>query len=417
MDKKTKGAWILHHTQKLQTTTSQDFDAIAFAGKCGSLLSAISAANQSQISRARLDALAKANNISPKTEVPAILDELCRQKLIDRGTGAVEVLGITTASVLEHTSTIFDEAEHEKYEDAVLDVSDAASEAPLTDRQAIARISDEFQLPSANAASVVQLASGIGFFDSEPVSDRESLLFNGNLFRRDEAKKINAILASLKPGEASELREVNERLQTAGCLPLKTVADALGQPLFEKLHSIGMFDVSVVGNEAGKNWFVTRPAAFSKFSNSIADDALDLAKALVASLTYGMTISSYYRGRIQLVDALMRKLIAGGTVGPATAIGNDYQALELKGVVQVSPATGGMFTMRLLKPDVGRLALAVIQEGNITAETIAQLPGAKVTEYVNPERTRELRRRESAPAVKVSARNLLNEIRTGGLAR
>jgi hypothetical protein len=73
--------------------------------------------------------------------------------------------------------------------------------------------------------------------------------------------------------------------------------------------------------------------------------------------------------------------------------------------------------MRLLKPDVGRLALAVIQEGNITAETVAQLPGAKVTEYVNPERTRELRRRESAPAVKVSARNLLNEIRTGGLAR
>lgn len=175
--------------------------------------------------------------------------------------------------------------------------------------------------------------------------------------------------------------------------------------------------MSVVGNEAGKNWFVTRPAAFSKFSNSIADDALDLAKALVASLTYGMTISSYYRGRIQLVDALMRKLIAGGSVGPATAIGNDYQALELKGVVQVSPATGGMFTMRLLKPDVGRLALAVIQEGNITAETVAQLPGAKVTEYVNPERTRELRRRESAPAVKVSARNLLNEIRTGGLAR
>jgi hypothetical protein len=417
VDKKTKGAWILHHTQKLQTTISQDFDATAFAGKCGSLLSAISAANQTQIPRARLDALAKANNISPKTEVPAILDELARQKLIDRGADAVEVLGITTSSVLEHTSTIFEEAEHEKYEDAVIDLSDAASEAPLTDKQAIARLSDEFQLPSANAACIVQLASGIGFFDSEPVSDRESLLFNGNLFRRDEAKKINAILASLKSGEASTLREVNERLQSAGCLPLKTVADTLGQPLFEKLHSIGMFDVSVVGNEAGKNWFVTRPAAFSKFSNSIADDALDLAKALVASLTYGMTISSYYRGRIQLVDALMRKLIAGGTVGPATAIGNDYQALELKGVLQVTPATGGMFTMRLLKPDVGRLALAVIQEGNITAETVAQLPGAKVTEYVNPERTREVRRRESAPTVKVSARNLLNEIRTGGLTR
>jgi hypothetical protein len=130
-----------------------------------------------------------------------------------------------------------------------------------------------------------------------------------------------------------------------------------------------------------------------------------------------MTISSYYRGRIQIVDALMKKLISGGTIGPATAIGSDYQALELKGVVQVTPSSGGMFTMRLLKPDVGRLALAVIQDGDITAESIAQLPGAKVTEYVNPERTREVRRRDSVPAVKVSARNLLNEIRTGGLAR
>ena len=72
-----------------------------------------------------------------------------------------------------------------------------------------------------------------------------------------------------------------------------------------------MFDVNVVGNESGKNYFVTRPAAFSKFTNTIADDALDLAKALVASLTYGMTVSSYYRGRIQM--------ISGGSVGPATA--------------------------------------------------------------------------------------------------
>jgi hypothetical protein len=178
-----------------------------------------------------------------------------------------------------------------------------------------------------------------------------------------------------------------------------------------------MFDVSVVGNDSGKTHFVTRPAAFSKFSGSIADDALDLAKALVASLTYGMTVSSYYRGRIQMISALMNKLIAGYSVGPATAIGNDYQALELKGVVKVEPAEKGMFTMRLLKPEVGRLALAVIEEGDITAQTVAQLPGAKVTEYVAPEANREIQRKNSTEAVKLKARNLLQEIRTGGLNR
>jgi hypothetical protein len=417
MEKKTKGAWILHHAQKLQTTTSQDFDAIAFAGKCGTLLSAISASSQAQLPKSQVDALAKANNISPKTEVPAILTELERQRLIDRGSAEIEVLGLTTSTVLEYTSTVFDETDHESYEDAVIEVSDTASETPLTDAVAKDRMSDEFKMTSSSAADVIVLATNIGFFDAEAISEKERLLFNGNLFKRDEAKKINAVLASLKPNEAAHLREINERLHKAGCLPLKAATDVLGEPLFGKLHSIGLFDVSVVGNESGKNWFVTRPAAFSKFTNSIADDALDLAKALVASLTYGMTVSSFYRGRIQMIDALMRKLINGGTVGPATAIGSDYQALELKGVVKVTPSTGGMFTMRLMKPEVGRLALAVIQDGDITAESIAQIPGARVTEYVNPERTREIRRRESAPAVKVSTRNLLNEIRTGGLGR
>lgn len=61
MDEKTKGAWVIHHARKLQSTLSQDFDAISFAGKSGTLLSAISAERQLQIPQGRLDALAKAN--------------------------------------------------------------------------------------------------------------------------------------------------------------------------------------------------------------------------------------------------------------------------------------------------------------------------------------------------------------------
>ncbi|WP_227746666.1 hypothetical protein [Yersinia enterocolitica] len=95
MKKKVKGAWIIHHAKKVQTTTSQDFDSISFAGKCGSLLSAISADTQEQLNTRRLEALAKANYISPKTELPSILDELERQRLILKGAGGIEVLGIT----------------------------------------------------------------------------------------------------------------------------------------------------------------------------------------------------------------------------------------------------------------------------------------------------------------------------------
>jgi hypothetical protein len=417
MDKKTKGAWVIHHARKLESTLSQDFDAIGFSGKSGTLLSAISAEKQLQIPQGRLEALAKANNISPKTELPSILTELDRQRLINRGTGAIEVIGMTGQGVLEATARIFDETSHEKHEEIVIRVSDAASENPLTDSSVVEELSDEFKLQNKDVLDTLQLGCNIGFFDSEAISATEKLLFNGNLFRREDARKINGVLSTIEASEASRLNELNAKLQASGCLPLQTATDILGKDLFDRLHSIGMFDVNVVGNNLGKSHFVMRPSAFSKFSDSIADDALDLAKALVASLTYGMTISNYYRGRIQMVSALMNKLIAGGTVGPATAIGNDYQALEFKGVVEVTPEYGGTFSMRLLKPEVGRLALAVIQKGDLTAETVANLPGAKVTEYVGPEVTREVKRKHSTEAVKLKAKNLLQEIRMGGLSK
>jgi hypothetical protein len=417
IDQKTKGAWLLHHTRKLQATTSQDFDGIAFAGKCGMLLSAISGERQDTLPLKRVQALARVNHLSPRTDLPSILDELSRQKVIQQGADAIEVLGLTGHNVLEHAATIFDETEHDTHEDAVIAVSEIASESPLSDQSVAQYISDTYRLSSLEAKTTLELGSKIRFFDSESISPTEQLLFNGNLFRRQDAKKVNAILSALKQNEAQLLREINIKLQEAGCLPLNSVTRVLGQDLFQRLHSIGMFDVSIVGNENGKNYFVTRPAAFSKFSDSIADDALDLAKAFVASLTYGMTVSSYYRGRIQAISLLMKKLIAGGTVGPATAIGSDYQALEQRGVVKVTPAEGGMFAMKLLKPDVGRLALAVIEEGDITAQTVPNLPGAKVTEYITPEATREVQRKDSTEAVKIKARQLLSEIRTGGLSR
>lgn len=417
MDKKTQGAWIIHHGKKLQAAISQDFDSLAFAGKAGTLLSAISAEKQAQVPQRKLEALAKASNISPRAELPAIIQELTNQKLVLPGKGAIEVLGLTGYGVLEHTARIFDESSHDAHEDAAIFVAELASENPVSDVHAAGLISDQFKIPISAAKDTLNVGTSIGFFDSEQVSSNEKLLFNGNLFRRDDARKIKAVLSTLKESEVRLLSEVNQNLQQKGCLPLESVTKVIGADLFQKLHSIGLFDVNVVGNNIGRSYFVTRPAAFSKFTHSIADDALDLAKALVASLTYGMTLSSYYRGRIQMISALMNKLISGYSVGPATAIGNDYQALELKGVLEVTPSSGGMFTMRLLKPEVGRLALAVIQTGDITGEPVAGIPGAPVTEYVSPETNREVQRKNATESVKINTRNLLQEIRTGGLRR
>lgn len=417
MDNKTQGAWIIHHTRKLQGVTSQDFDTLAFSGKCGLILSGIAASFQTTLPKTKVEALAKLNGISPKIELPAILNELERQKLIQQGSDAVEILGLSTQSVLSHTTTIFSENSPGSEEKAVISISENSSASPVIESELIEYTSDTFNLKTADAKELVAKGETIGFFDAENNSRGERLIFNGNLFRSNDVTKINAVLNSLDGSESQRLRELTDILKKQGCITLNQAHSIASEQLFLKLQSIGLFDVNKIGNELGSHYFVTRPAAFSKFTSTIADDAFDLAKAFVSALTYGMTSSAYGRGRIQMISALMRKLIDGKWIGPATAIGNDYQVLEMRRVVEVKPSSGSMYVMRLLKPEVGKLALAVIQEGEAASQALQQLPSAAVSQYETPEQNRTVVRKNITEPLKRGVGNLLTELRTGGLKK
>ncbi|HMU63198.1 MAG: hypothetical protein U1E82_04070 [Nitrosomonas sp.] len=417
MDNKTQGAWIIHHTRKLQAVTSQDFDQLAFSGKCGLVLSGIAASFQTTMPKSRVEALAKANGISPRSELPAILAELERQKLIQQGSDAVEVLGLSTHTVLDHTATIFAEGSPAPEERAVISISETVSESPVLETDLVQLASDAFKLKGTDATELVAKGEGIGFFDAEKNSRGERLVFNGNLFRTEEIHKISAVMRTLDATDTQRFRELNDILAKQGCVTLAQAHTVATEPLFVKLQSIGLYDVNKIGNEYGSHYFVTRPAAFSKFTSTIADDAFDLAKAFVSALTYGMTKSPSGRGRIQMISALMSKLISGESIGPATAIGSDYQVLEMRGVVEVESSKGSMYTMRLLKPEVGRLALAVIQEGEATSEALSQLPSAAVSQYTEPESNRAVVRKNITEPLKKGVGNLLTELRTGGLKK
>jgi hypothetical protein len=414
MDDRTTGAWLVHHAQKIQVTTNQDFDSVAFAGKAAILLSAISSSQQDSLSHDKLKSLAKANNIAQRTELPAILQELERQKLVNRGAAGVEVLGLSSSAVVEHAAKIFQESDPAPHELAAVEVADMVSAQPKREADFFTELQDKFELSSAAMRDFLATASQVGFFDSEQLSQDERIYFNGNLFRKDGVKKIRAALDGLSAEERGSLSALQEQLQQHGCVPVEMAVKTTGDVLFQKLQSIGLLDVSSVGNDAGQHHFVTSPAAFSKFSNSIADDALDLAKALVASLTYGMTKSGQSRGRIIALTALMNRLIQGRFVGPATAIGQDYRVLEFKRVIEVRQESNGLFSMRLLKPDVGRLALAVLEEGGVVPGAMPALAGASVSAFTGPERNRvETRHKNVTPRLKSGIASLLDDLRTG----
>lgn len=416
MNKKTKGAWIIHHCQKLKgvVTPNLEYDEIDFAGKCGLMLNALAASQQITVDNNRLLSLAKANGISSNLELPSILDELQRQRLIDRSQSEVSILGLTMNQTLEQAAAIFEATSPRECEVAAIELAEKTSELPIVREVAAEYISDTLHIASQDTTDILDQCEQIGFVDTESVSDTK-LLFNGNLFRRDDAVKINAVLSSLSSEDERKVASLSENLQKCGCVPKSEALTLLGHVLYSKLCSIGFIDENTIGNERGMFTFITRPAAFSKFTNSIADDAFDLAKAFVTSLTYGMTTSPSSRGRITMIEALMRRLIAGSWVGPATAIGQDYKVLELKGVIKARPSCDGRFYMKLLKRDVGELALRVISEGEASSMSLLQIPSISATRYEGPEQNRVLSRRKQTEPLKKGVAQLLNDLRTGSI--
>lgn len=414
MDKQTTGAWIVHHGRKVAADIrgAAEFSAIDLAAKAAGLLARLGESDQSTLSAEQVTAAAKIGNLNPKTELGACLDHLERRKLIDRSaSGAVSVLGVTGLSALTHAADLFEDIEPQSTERAAISLAELSSQAPISAGGAIDFIGDTHKLTKADATDFVQQASQIGFVDAEG-EGTDRLLFNGNLFRRDTATKTMKVLSSLSSAEQSKLSEFDARLKAGGAVVAAEAGTLLGDVLFSKVRAAALYDMNIVSNEAGDHVFITAPGSFHKFSNPLTEDAFDHAKALVAALSYGMSQSSQMRGRIWGIDLLLDKLIRGGIVGPAPAIGNDYRALELERVVKTERAGNG-FTMRLLKREVGVIALDVLKGRNAAAAALEILPSAGMRSYTAPEVARVGLRKTQSAVSKAQTRSLLSAVRGG----
>jgi hypothetical protein len=323
MDKQVSGAWLIHHSGKLQNvSTSFEYANITAAGKSATLLSALSGESEITIPHSRVKTLAAAARIS-SLELPSILEILEQRSLIDQGSEEISVLGLTTRATLSHASDIFDSRAPSNIERATLLLAEISSHTPVEKTKIGERLSDEFSLSKPEVAQALNDAEQIGFVDVESLDTQEQLYFNGNLFRRESLSKARAVLDSLTQIEQTAVQELMQELQTTACLSLERVTAVLGEKLFRKVFAIGLFDMNTVCNSSENVAFITLPSSFSKYSSSMIDDAFDLAKAFVCSITYGMTKSIHARGRISMVSRLLEVLISGQEVGPVPAIAED----------------------------------------------------------------------------------------------
>jgi len=417
MEKRTEGAWLINHTKKLlDVKDTQDFENIELAGKCGTFLSNLAASDeQSYLNSDKVAAIAKVSHIK-KTEVETITRKLEEARLIDTSKdGSISVLGITTSAVLAHTSDIFLNNNPTNYERAALELSDNISDMPKNQGILSEYISDAYHLLKSEVADLFLQSEENGFVDYEILDDNSKFYFNGNLFRRETLKKTNAVLSSLKTDDINKINELDSILSTSGCTSVEKGKAILGEQLLSKLMSIGMYDFNEVSNSNEIKTFITKPSAFSKYGNPFEEDALDLAKAFVSSLYYGMNFSPSGRGKIFMLKALMRKLVNGYEVGPATAIGEDYNLLVFKRVIQLRrEPQSSMYYMKLLKKDIGALAMEVLEFGDTTEQTVVtpNIYSGSVTNYVGPEQNRYINRKKQNQQSKKSIAELLRTFRS-----
>ncbi len=416
--KRTKGAWVIAHSLKLEQVDAQgQFSNIETAGKFGRVLSLLSATKEQTIKRATLHTLAKANNINPTLELQPLLKQMEELHLINLATsGDVAVLGITHGTVLERAADVFDSLTPEREEEAAIEVAEQVSRAPLRSGELATFLSDSFKLQSKRTSEFLEHAETIGFIDAQDldVKAKEKLYFNGNVFRVKNAEKTLKVLSSLTPDEQRKTREFEQTLAQRGYSTVDEARKVLGEKLFEKLQAIALFDVSSVANAKEQVLYITRPASFAKYGNPWEEDTLDYAKALVSSLAYGMTRSNAGRGQILMIRRLLQKLIRGEWLNENSAAGQDYKFLELQHVVETKRGEYA-YNMRLLKQEVGIVALEVLTQGESSSESLLErLPGAPVTSYSGPEVNRvQLRQKKLVPKTDSKVTDMLEALRTG----
>ena len=400
----------------LDVNGSAEFPAIDEAAKAATLLIKLGQTDEIEVSMSKVRAIASASGLNPRHELEGLLKLLKSKRLIEQSKkgNQISILGVTTTGALGNAVDIYQGASPTPYEQASLNLAELASQSPVRHSDISEKIADEHRLSGAHVKDFLTRAEEIGFVDKEGSGDNR-LLYNGNLFRRGSVAKSQKVLTSLTEEEQRHVNEVAARLSKEGCLLYTDVETILSKALFKKLAAAGIYDLNQVTNEEGYHVYVTAPSAFHKFVDPLVDDCFDMAKSLVAALMYGMTSRPASQGRINLLPILLGKLIDGREVGPATAIGRDYRALETSGVVELrrSEESSNMFYMKLLKKEVGKLALHVLTQGDASAESLIVLPGAPIESYIGPEESRVSVRRRQSRMSKLKTRDILEAVRGG----
>lgn len=418
------GAWLLAQSKCLDGYSGAGaarLENISYSGRIGRLYNLLrrqsDEANTFTISKQTVEMACQLNGIDKPARYMGLQVLRSAGRIDVAADGSVAVLGATTQTVLEATAEIFGDQAPSADEQAIIDLSERVSGKPVMRAEAEEYISDTHKLMRADATSLVDLSKSMALIDEEGERNR-GILFNSHTFRDGNyAQKAHRVLEQLRPDERSGLTDVQERLSRYGAMYDADVKKILGVALYKRLVSVGLFDRMEVSNSTESVGYIASPNDFQKFGRPFEEDPIDDAKALIASLTYGQTRSNRRRGQIIMPEALILALVRGDELaaraGGVRAIGEDYRELEARQVVEVIEKSSDRFTMRLLKKDVGDLALTIVRGGAASQEAVL-MDGSPARAFKGPHAVRNEVRAKNNVADKRFVHDALDRLRSGG---
>src|SRR5690606_2526873 len=101
---------------------------------------------------------------------------------------------------------------------------------------------------TSETTELLRQSEVFGFVDFEPLEPKSKFYFNGNLFRRSDVTKANAVLSSLSSNDINQVNELDAFLVSHGCATKEKALQILGPQLLSKLTSIAMYDFNEVSN-------------------------------------------------------------------------------------------------------------------------------------------------------------------------
>jgi len=429
MDNITKGTWLINSTKHLLDTKSTTlelncFEATEQSGKAGILLGRLVADKQEIVKNDAIKVFARQSGISAG-EISTYVKYLKNLGQVDYSEDSLgrvkelEVYCLSMKDAIESTSNLFEQLEPDSCEKANILSLQFTYELPRTQQELIENITQQ-GIEDNVANDILSLQQTFGLVKSDKIND-ELVLYNEYAFTGD-AKKITKAINNLKTNEKDSVEYVLNKVMDSQGFLSDSFGDEVDPSIINMMEGIGLLDGVTVLSPLGKATFFTTPQLKGQGVGQfkLSDDVFHKAKILLSCLRFGQMKSTYGRGKISTKDKMLNiinKLLRGEWVGPCTAIGQDYQLLEIDGVIVTSHRRNGMYDMKLRQNEVGNLVKQMIMYNKVVSdmdENFTDVLKQQPSSYIIPEvRKKEIEARTTRPVEKYREKMLLS-LRTGG---